>query len=118
MTVLRADRVVDPFSGEPGDALDWDTVTETTVPELCAVYASVVTESHELGDIATPIMVVSTLTVMLPYGFDVRESDMLRVETGPYAQRYDVKAVKQWKNPFTGWAPGTEVRIQHGDVDG
>lgn len=115
-TIVRAGVTTDPFSGEATQ--DWDNPVETTVPTPCAVYASIITESNLLGDIATPLLVLSTLTAVLPYGSDITETDVLRIDTGPYASSYNVKAVKAWKNVFTGWAPGVEVRLELGEVRG
>lgn len=114
--VLKAGWVEDPFSGEL--VLDWSQPSVHPVPVPVAVYASMVAESNEPGAIMTPLLVLSTLTVFMPYETDVQEVDRVRILTGSFASLYEVKAVKKWRHPMTGWTPGTEVRILLGSVSG
>ncbi len=111
--LVRAGLVEDPFSGEL--VADWSNPTYYPLPVPCAVYASMVAEP---GVLETPLLVTSTLTVVMPYETDVRQTDRVQIMTGSFARIYEVEAVRKWKHPMTGWTPGAEVRVKNGYIPG
>lgn len=107
VTVIRAARVVDPYSGET-ERLDWKQATETPYPH-CGV------EIRTTGDIREPTGDVlraplyAGLRVFGPPDMDVNAEDRMRVR----GEVWDVDGDVDFPvNPFTGWAPGCTVNLR------
>ena len=103
VTRLRAKPVLDPYSGEP-TGLDWTTPDPFYIPG-CGVADGGSLEPLQDARNA----VDSDFDVIAPYGVDVLSGDRLvirgltcEVSGRPFA----------WRNPFTGWAPGTLIRAK------
>jgi len=76
--------------------------TEIPVPR-CAVWPTGSTEQIQGQDQTS-----ENLTVWMPYGTEVRETDRCRVR----GLVYDVQGVpSSWASPFTGTRAGVEVRL-------
>lgn len=110
VTVLRARRVEDPYSGKT--RLDWENPLEFPM-EHCAVDDRATGEAREPADSTIRQQVIAGLRVFGPPDWDVTVDDRMRVrgtvwnvDGHPFAP----------KSPFTGWEPGTTVNLRK--VDG
>ena len=102
VTVLKATKVTDPFSGEETQE-SWVNPIATEVPG-CIVEPLQSTEPVEAGRAAVHI----GYKVHMPYGTDVTERDRVVL----YGQTWNVDGRPfAWKNPFTGREAGTEVQL-------
>lgn len=102
VTVLRATKVTDPFSGEETHE-SWATPVTTEV-DGCIVEPLQSTEPVEAGRAAVNI----GYKVHMPYGTDVTERDRVVL----YGDTYNVDGRPfAWKNPFTGREAMVEVQL-------
>lgn len=95
-----------PTSGTDryGDtAANWTAPEATAVPG-CAVAPRASTETTADGD-----RVIIGLTVYLPPGTAVTSKQRVVVR----GETYEVVGEPgEWRSPYTGWAPGTEIALQ------
>lgn len=86
--------------------------TPHTVPG-CAIYPATSNELVEARD-----TISDTAVLLVPYGADVKATDEVIVPDAlavppPYrGTRWKVDGTPAgWQSPFTGWKPGTEIRL-------
>lgn len=104
VVILRGTTVDDPYSNEPGTSLDWRSPARNPI-EGCAIEPRYSNERE--STYSDPIIV--GLRVFMPPGTDVTSRDRLEVR----GEVYEVEGIPfDWRNPFTGWAPGVEVNIK------
>lgn len=100
--VLTGVAATDPYSGE-ATGLDWSTPTERD--ELCAVADGGSTEP--LQDARNSI--VSDFDLIFDHNPEVSPAERVRVR----GLICDVVGRPfLWRSPFTGWEPGTVVRVK------
>ena len=80
-------------------------ISEHTAPN-CAV---LIRSSVEPLDLRTDV--VTTATLLAPYGTDLRETD--RVVQGDGTRWEVVGKPSNIKSPLTGWRPGQRATLQH-----
>ena len=86
------------------DALGNDVYTESTTDVPGAFNPGTSAELVQGQDVVT-----TQPTVFLPPGTDVSAIDAVDVA----GQRFEVDGdPKDWRNPFTGWTPGVEVKLR------
>lgn len=104
VTVLRGAKIVDPFSGEESDNLDWSE-PEATPYEHCAVGPAVTDEPLD----SNRVPVVDGLVVFGPFDMDVTARDRLLIK----GEVYEVDGEPGfWKNPFNGRTPGCQIKAK------
>lgn len=103
VTRQRGTAVTDPYSGA-ATGISWDSPTLLVIPN-CGVADGGSLEPLQDARNA----VESDFDVIAPYGVDVLAGDRIVVRGlvcdvagRPFA----------WRNPFTGWAPGTLIRAK------
>lgn len=110
VAVIRAGEIEDPYSGET--ELDWDNPTEIPY-EHCGVDSRSVGENEEPLDLPHRRPVIDGLTIYGPPDMDVTAHDRMRVRGKVWQVHGDPEKPR---SPFTGWEPGTTVRLRK--VDG
>jgi hypothetical protein len=103
VTRLRATAVVDEYSGE-ATGTSWDTPDELDIPG-CAFDPGTSTEPLEVGRTA----VITQPRVFVPFGADILPGDRVVVRERTWEVDGDVA---EWRSPYSGWTPGTEVRLK------
>jgi hypothetical protein len=101
VTVLTAGTVTDPYSGEPTGE-NWDNATERA--ESCGVADGGSTEP--LTDARDPVDSDFDLIFDHDPGITAANRVVVRGLTC-----YVVGRPFSWRSPFTGWEPGTVVRV-------
>lgn len=103
VTRVRAARVSDPYSGEV-ERLDWTSTTSAAIPG-CGVAPRV--SEEPLGE--GRALVSTGLVVFAPTGADIGRLDRVIAR----GETWDVDGdPADWRNPFTGWAPGLAVNLK------
>ncbi|MDJ0321661.1 hypothetical protein [Pseudarthrobacter sp. PS3-L1] len=100
---LRRGTVIDPYSQEPTLA-DWDSAT---VLELEGVAIAPSSSSETVAD--NRGQVITQMSIYCGVDQDVAEHDRIRDRNVLWEVQGEVA---QWRNPFTGWAPGAEFSIR------
>lgn len=102
--VLRARRVLDPYSGEE-ELLDWSD-PERTAYDDCAVAPRVTDEPAKPGE--APVLTEGT--VYSPHlDMDVTARDRLEIR----GVVWDIDGEPfVWRNPISGWAPGVQINFR------
>jgi hypothetical protein len=79
----------------------------------CAIYPSGSTEIVEARD-----TIADTAVLLVPYGADIKATDEVEIpDNGAVPPLYRNTRWKVdgtpagWQSPFTGWKPGTEIRL-------
>jgi len=105
ITRLQAGVKVDPYS--LAQAPDWDNPAQTLI-EGCVVYprGQVGTENTATG---RDQIARQTLTVLLPPGAQLNPRDRVIYRD---AQFEVIGFQFEFRNPFTGWTPGTQTTIE------
>ena len=105
VTRLRGTPVLDPYSGEP-TGIEWDT------PPGQLVIPGVGVEPRPSGEPTQDARNSTTSGFTLygiPSGTDITPADRMRIR----GVDYDVDGgAADWRNPFTGWAPGLVVQTK------
>lgn len=103
VTRLRRVMVLDPYSQELTQG-SWDSPDELTIGGAAIAPSSSVEPSADDRQ-----MVVSNMSLYCASGLDVEPADRIRARSG----LWDVVGEEMpWVNPFTGWAPGSEYRLE------
>lgn len=111
VSVLTPGNVLNPFSGELEDDPVWAAPIVTPVG-VCPAYPTGSGNRRDTPEVGRPWHVADRVTVIVPAGTVVTSRDRIRVGDGPYAGDWDVDGQPEhWRNPFTSWDPGVEVRI-------
>lgn len=94
----------------------WGDEAGARVPHTvqgCAIYPAASSEQVEARD-----TVSDTAVLLVPYGADIKVTDEVAVPDDlavppPYRNtRWKVDGTPAgWQSPFTGWNPGTEIRL-------
>lgn len=99
----RATAVTDPYSDE-SEAEDWTTPDSLTITGCGIADGGSLEPTQDARN-----AVESDFDVIAPYGVDVTPADRLVVR-GLTCQV--VGRPFDWRNPFTGWEPGTVIRAK------
>lgn len=102
--VIRAKRVLDPYSGEV-ERLDWSQASRTPYDD-CAFAPRVTDEPAKPGEAA----VFVEGTVFSPHAdMDVTAYD--RIEIAGHVWDIDGEPIL-WRNPISGWTPGWAIKVR------
>jgi len=107
VTYLTPGEITDPYSGLPVGE-DWESPTRTDAPT--AFVLSAATDKANDGTSAT---VTLTWTLFVPEG-EISPGPSDRVEFDGQVFSLDGKPIRE-VNPFTGWAPYAQVRIERAE---
>lgn len=102
VTVLTANSVTDPYSGDASES--WDNPTELNVS---GVGVEPRPSNEPVQDARNAV--ISGFTLYFPTGTAIGPQNRVVVRGGTY----DVLGeAADWRNPFTGWAPGLVVQVE------
>lgn len=102
VTILTAGTVTDPYSGDESES--WDNPTELNVS---GVGVEPRPSNEPVQDARNAV--ISGFTLYLPTGTVIGPQNRVVVRGGTY----DVLGeAADWRNPFTGWAPGVVVQVE------
>lgn len=105
VVILRARRVIDPYSGELED-LDWTDPIEIPYPG-CAVEPRSTDEPFDIERWRAPV--ITGIRVFGPPDMDVTADDRALVRGEVWEVDGDPARPV---NPWTGWRPGTVVQLR------
>lgn len=94
----------------------WGDATAAPTPHTvagCAIYPAASNEVVEARD-----TISDTAVLLVPHGADIKATDEITVPDSPAVPppyrdtRWKVDGTPAgWQSPFTGWKPGTEIRL-------
>lgn len=103
--VLRAKRVLDPYSGET-EALDWTDVERIGPYEWCALAPRKTDEPAVSGE--RPVVIEATVYSPHP-DMDLTAQDRIEIA----GQVWDIDGEPLlWRNPLSGWTPGWQIDVK------
>lgn len=103
VTRLRGTAVTDPYSGE-ATGVDWTTPLTLSIPRCGVADGGSLEPTQDARN-----AVESDFDVIAPYGVDVLPADRVVVRGLTCAV---VGRPFDWRNPFTGWEPGTVIKAK------
>lgn len=99
----RASLVADPYSGE-STKRDWSS------PDELELVGTAIAPSSSTEPVSVDRQqVITSMSLYCGAGSDVLPEDRIRARSGLWQVEGEVG---DWRNPFTGWAPGAEFRVK------